>query len=92
MAWYDPTTWFDSETTTTLPDGIEPFDTSGYWQADEQTTGSVTSDDVKSFLNEYPEYTSFFTSLLSSQIWSIQSSKSINHIYEKVNDNILKQF
>ena len=62
MAWYDPTTWFDSETTTTLPDGIEPFDTSGYWQADEQTTGSVTSDDVKSFLNEYPEYTSFFTS------------------------------
>lgn len=62
MAWYDPTSWFDSETTTALPDGVEPFDTSGYWQADEQTTGSVTQDDVKSFLNEYPEYTSFFTS------------------------------
>lgn len=61
MAWYDPTSWF-SDTTTALPEGIEPFDTSGYWQADEQTTGSVTSDDVKSFLNEYPEYTSFFTS------------------------------
>lgn len=62
MAWYDPTSWFDSETTTALPDGVEPFDTSGYWQADEQTTGSVTQDDVKSFLNEYPEYTNFFTS------------------------------
>lgn len=62
MAWYDPTTWFEDTTSTALPDGIEPFDTSGYWQADEQTTGSVTSDDVKSFLSEYPEYTSFFTS------------------------------
>lgn len=62
MAWYDPTTWFEDTTSTTLPEGIEPFDTSNYWQADEQTTGSVTSEDVKSFLKENPEYTSFFTS------------------------------
>jgi hypothetical protein len=62
MAWYDPTSWFSDTTTTTLPEGVEAFDTSNYWQADEQTTGSVTKEDVNSFLKEYPEYTSFFTS------------------------------
>lgn len=62
MAWYDPTSWFSDTTSTTLPEGVEPFDTSNYWQADEQTTGSVTKEDVGSFLKEYPEYTSFFTS------------------------------
>lgn len=62
FTWYDPTTWFSSETTTSLPEGVEAFDTSNYWQADEQTSGSVTKSDVTDFLKEYPEYTSFFTS------------------------------
>lgn len=64
--------WFgSSDTPTTLPDGVEAFDTSNYWQADEQTTGSVTPADIKSFLQESPEYTSFFT---SPDIMSILSS------------------
>ena len=47
---------------TTLSSDIQPFDTSNYWQADEQTSGSVTKEDVTSFLKDNPEYTSFFTS------------------------------
>ena len=47
---------------TSLPSDVQPFDTSNYWQADEQTSGSVTNSDILSFLSSYPEYTGFFTS------------------------------
>lgn len=70
MGWLDD--WFgSSDTTTTLPEGVEAFDNSNYWAADEQTTGSVTPADIQSFLKESPEYTSFFT---SPDIASILSS------------------
>jgi len=78
MAWYDPTTWFD--TTTTLPDGVQAFDNSGYWQADEQTTGSVTKEDVNSFLQEYPEYANFFASPDIAAIFSSLGSGAKNII------------
>jgi len=70
MAW----DWVDG-TWTDIGGGVdqslESFDYGNYWGADDQTTGSVTSDDIKSFLQESPEYTSFFT---SPDIMSILSS------------------
>ena len=60
---------------TSLPSDVEAFDTSNYWQADEQTSGSVGMGDILSFLTDYPEYTGFFTSdLISGALGSLGSA------------------
>lgn len=61
MAW----DWVDGTWTDLgggLSSDVQAFDTSNYWQADDQTTGSVSQGDILSFLGDYPEYTSFFSS------------------------------
>lgn len=55
---------------TSLPSDVESFDNSNYWQADEQTTGSVTTGDILSFLTDNPSYAGFFSSDLISKALS----------------------
>jgi len=65
MAW----DWVDGSWTDLgggVDSSLESFDYSNYWAPDDQTTGSVGTGDILSFLTDYPEYTSFFSSDLIS--------------------------
>lgn len=65
MAW----DWVDGSWTNLgggVDSSLESFDYSNYWTPDDQTTGSVGTGDILSFLTDYPEYTSFFSSDLIS--------------------------
>lgn len=60
---------------------LESFDLGNYWGADEQTTGSVTSGDLLSFLSDFPEYAgslsgSVLSSLGSSGLSALKSMLS----------------